>query len=117
MKTYQVKHQASGRVIATRVEWAKSVWRRTVGLMFRQRMGDIDGLLIERTNSVHTCFMNFPMDAVFLSSDYRIVKIIRRMKPWRFTWMYWRASRVLELEGGALPDQVREGDALEVVGV
>ena len=114
MKLHKVIHKQSGQVIGEKVELATSLIRRSVGLMFRSTMGEVDGVIIENTNSVHTCFMRFPMDAVFLSRDNTIIKIIRRMKTWRFTWIYWRAVRVLEFEGGVLPESVREGDTLEV---
>lgn len=117
MGLLKIIHQTSGKTIASKVEQASSLLRRTVGLMFRTDMGPIDGLMIERCNSVHTCFMRFPMDAAFLDSEDRIVKILRSMAPWRFSWLYWRACRVLELPAGALPPEIREGDRLEVISV
>ena len=117
MILHQIKHKETGTVLGTRVEVATSMVRRTVGLMFRPEMGEIDGLMVERCNSVHTCFQRFPMDVVFLSRDYTIVKIIRSMKTWRFTWMYWRAVRALELPAGSVPAIVIEGGKLEVTRV
>lgn len=111
---HQVTHLETGIVLGRRVEVATSLARRTIGLMFRKTMGEIDGLMVERCNSVHTCFQRFPMDAVFLSGNYTIVKIIRGMKPWRFTWMYFRAIRVLELPAGSVSEKITEGTKLEV---
>lgn len=117
MILHKIIHTESGLVIGSRVEIATGLKRRTIGLMFRQTMGDIDGLVIERCNSVHTCFQRFAMDAVFLSPNYTIVKIIRNMKPWRFTTMYFKAVRVLELPAGTVPVHIKEGTKLEVIRV
>src|SRR5262245_61559913 len=57
------------------------------------------GLLIEPTWSVHTWFMRFPIDVVFLDRDLTVVKIRRHMSPWRGAARF-RARSVLELAAG-----------------
>jgi uncharacterized membrane protein (UPF0127 family) len=32
---------------------------------------------------VHTFFMRFPMDVVFLDREGKVVKVVRNLKPWR----------------------------------
>lgn len=114
---HRVVHKESGAILGSRVEVATSLRRRTIGLMFRESMGEIDGLMVERCNSVHTCFQCFPMDVIFLSSDYTVVKVIRSMKTWRFTRMYLRARRALELPAGSVPAFITVGSMLEVTRV
>jgi uncharacterized membrane protein (UPF0127 family) len=56
-----------------------------------------EGLLILRCNSIHTFFMSFPIDAVFLDRNDRVVKVVRNIPPWRFfVWGGFRAVKVLE---------------------
>lgn len=114
MINHTVVHTESGTVLGSRIEVATSMVRRTVGLMFRKEMGEIDGLLVERCNSVHSCFQRFPMDVIFLSRDNTVVKVIRSMKTWRFTLMYFGAVRALELPAGSVPHFVTKGSKLEV---
>jgi uncharacterized membrane protein (UPF0127 family) len=57
------------------------------------------GLLLPRTSSVHTHFMRFPIDVVFLDSERRIVSITRAVRPWRFAKAKG-ADSVLELAAG-----------------
>ncbi len=58
-----------------------------------------EGLLIPRTSSVHTHFMRFPIDVVFLDGEGRVAKIVRGLRPWRFAGA--RGTRdVLELPAG-----------------
>ncbi len=96
--------------IATKVQVANTSIQRMIGLMFSRDLGDKDGLLITPCNSIHTFFMRYNLDIVFLSRDNKVVKVIRNMKPWRMTWMYFKASKVLEMMGGTLPADINAGD-------
>lgn len=105
------------QTIASKVELATSLYRKTLGLMFSKDLGDKDGLLIESCNSIHTFFMNYPIDVVFLSKDNVVIKIFRELKPWRMTLMYFKASKALEMMGGTLSESVDVGDQLEIRSV
>ena len=97
-------------VIANKVNLADSMMERMIGLMFSKDIGAKDGLLISPCNSIHTFFMRYELDIIFLSKDNRVIKVIRKMKPWRMTWMYFKASKVLEMTGGTLPANINAGD-------
>ncbi len=96
--------------IANEVRVANNFVSRLVGLMFGSKMSGFDALLLSPANSIHTCFMRYNIDVIFLNSENKIVKVIRSMRPWRFTWIYWRAKHVLELPGGILPESIKKGD-------
>lgn len=51
-------------------------------------------------NGIHTFFMRFPIDAVFMDKKGSVVKIYKNLPPWRVTWNYWKVSQVLELDAG-----------------
>lgn len=110
----KVKDQASGHVLATQVKRADTFYTRLMGLMFTSGMHGYDGILFEPGNSIQTCFMRYPIDVVFLTEDNQVVQVVRQMKPWRFTRMYFKAVKALELKAGAVPMSVREGSRLEV---
>lgn len=105
----------TGEDIASNVRLAKTELSRIVGLMFSKEMVGFDGLLIDRCNSIHTCFMRYSIDVLFLDNDNRIVKIFRNLVPWRITLPRFKARKALELKGGSLPETVQEGDMLEFV--
>ncbi len=109
--------EKEGLVVAAHVEVANSIKEKTIGLMFSQDLGEKDALLIESCNSIHTFFMNYPIDVVFLSNENKIVKIFRNLKPWRMTLMYFKASSVLEFMGGTLDHSIEVGDKLELKSV
>ena len=101
--------------IASKIKIASSFFDRLIGLMFKKKMKDYDALLIKRCNSIHTFFMLFAIDVIFLNRHYEVVKIIRSMKPWRMTLLYFKASQVLELDAGTIDHNLKVGDRLEVV--
>lgn len=100
---------AGDRLVADlAIERANSIWRRTVGLMGRRGLPEATGLLIEPCGSVHTSFMRFPIDVVYLDRDGRVVKVVPALKPWRMSFGGRRAKSTLELAAG-------EADRLGVV--
>lgn len=88
-------------MIASRVIVARGFFGRLRGLMFRRELGEGEGLLLEKTSSIHMCFMRFPIDVVFLDSDNKVVKAVTGLKPWTLFCGAKGASTVLELKSGA----------------
>ena len=88
---------------------------RMIGLMFAKDLEGYDALWITPCNQIHTFFMKFDLDVIFLSRNNTIVKIVKDIKPFRLTWLYFRAASVLEFKSGTLDPQLKEGDKLELV--
>ena len=77
---------------------ARTFRERARGLIGRRSLPPDTGMLIERCGAIHTFFMKFPIDAVFLDGKGGIVKTVRNIRPWRFcVWGGFRARRVLEV--------------------
>lgn len=89
----------TGQVVCEHCEIARSSLERMRGLLGRKGLGEGEGMLITRTSSVHTAFMAFPMDAVFLDKELRVRRVVPAMRPWRAAWKPGSRS-VLELAGG-----------------
>lgn len=72
---------------------------RMRGLLGRDGLPAGEGMLIMRCNAIHTFFMRFAIDAIFLDAGFKPVKTVRAIKPWRFcVWGGPRARHVLEIE-------------------
>ena len=82
---------------------ARTFWQRAMGLMGKRRLAAGHGMLFPHCRSIHTCFMRFPLDVIFLDGENRPVKIIRNLKPWRMARGGSRARSVLEVQSGWLP--------------
>ncbi|MCA0987528.1 DUF192 domain-containing protein [Guptibacillus algicola] len=92
------------RTIPHTIQHADTFATRLRGLMFRKRPLDLEALLITPCNSIHMCFMHFPIDAVFLNKENHVIKLIPNLKPWRFVLPVKDAHSVLELPCGAIYD-------------
>ncbi len=108
-----IQIEYGGKIIATNVVHADNFVDRLAGYMFRSRPHK-EGFLFEPAPAIHTFFMRFRLDVIFLDADNRIIRIYRDLAPWRHTAFIFRSRRTLELPAGQLPGQIREGDILEV---
>jgi len=109
----EVLNETKGTIVASKVRQADSVWSRFWGLMFRRALAEGEALHIRPCNSVHTFFMRFTMDAVFLDKETRVVKVVPDMKPFRAAVGGKGAHSVLELAAGAAAlAGVEAGDTL-----
>ena len=90
--------RADGRPVC-RCRVASTFGSRFLGLMGRAQLLPGNGLLLPGTSSVHTHFMRFPLDVVFLDSERRIVSIVKALRPWRLSAAK-AADSVLELAAG-----------------
>lgn len=95
----QVKFVDSPAVVVERCRVADSMVSRLVGLLNHDTLPEGEGLLIKPCNQVHTFFMRFAIDAVFLSGDDEIVAV-EELKPWRVSKLRLKARKVLELPLG-----------------
>jgi len=83
-----------------RVRIARSFAARLVGLLGRRALATDEALLLAPCNNVHTLFMRFVIDVVFLDREGTIVAIKPAVRPWRMAWAP-RAHSCLELAEGA----------------
>ena len=102
----------TGEMLAAQVENAKTFGARLKGLMFRASLAPKQALLLDPCPQIHTCFMRFNIDVVFLDKENRVVAVLENLKPWRMSQFYTQARRTLELPGGCLQNRVQAGDEL-----
>ena len=100
--------------VASEVLRADAFVTRLLGLIPRKAIGPEEGLWLEPCAMIHTCFMRFPIDAVFLDSGLRVVKVCRDLKPWRCSPWARGAQSVLELASGTSQGRIDAGDTLEI---
>ncbi|MEK7390496.1 MAG: DUF192 domain-containing protein [Elusimicrobiota bacterium] len=103
-----------GVPIAVNVTRADNPASRSRGLIGRRDMDGDEGLWIDPCPMIHTFFMSFPIDVLFLDADLRVRRVMEDLRPWRVSPWVWSARSVLELKGGSLKGSVRVGDSLEM---
>lgn len=100
MSVLEVYSQNSGTLLVPHIRLANGVWSRFRGLMLTRALKEGEGLLIAPCYSVHTMFMRFSIDVIFLDSEDRVTKIAESLRPFRFA-VGRGARRVLEISAGS----------------
>jgi uncharacterized protein len=93
---------------------ADTFWSRFMGLMGKKSVPPGEGLLITPCDSIHMFFMKFAIDVLFLDKNYKIVKIVRGLKPRKFVGTVRNAFQVVELLEGSTPASFLEGVTLQI---
>jgi uncharacterized membrane protein (UPF0127 family) len=88
-----------GALICERCTVAATPLRRMRGLLGRSGLARDEGVLLRPASSIHTLFMRFPIDVVFLDRELVVRKVASDVKPWRLVFAR-RARSVLELAAG-----------------
>lgn len=111
----RIENSTRSTCLADKCEIADSFIKRFKGLMGRNVLKQGHGLLILPCNSIHMCFMKFPLDIVFIDRDNTVVHIIEGIKPWRLSKIVYNAASVIELPVGTIKESLTQvGDKLEL---
>jgi len=97
--SFELVLERTGQVVVPALEVAVDSAARKKGLLGRDSLADGTGLVIAPTNAVHTFFMRFPIDIVFLSRSGKVVKVCPAVRAWRMA-VAFSAYAVLELGAG-----------------
>lgn len=110
-----VYNSSKNIVIATQVKMANNFFTRTIGLLFRKSLSKEEGLVIKPCSSIHTFFMKFAIDVLFVGKKGNIVALYENVKPWRILPLHFTSSYVIELPAGTILDKnIDKGDVVRV---
>lgn len=110
----EIVNETRGTVVCERTELADNAWTRLRGLLGRSGLAPGDGMLIVPAPSIHSAFMKFEFDAIFLDRNMEVVGLAARIPPWRARSAR-KAKSVLELAAGEIETRgVQIGDQLAV---
>jgi hypothetical protein len=100
LKQFSVRNVDKDTTLVTRGRLAASITSRFFGLMGRRGVDEGGGLLLTGSASIHSWFMRFRFDAIFLDRESRVVKVVHAMGPWWFAFGGKGAKDCLELPAG-----------------
>jgi len=89
-------------VVAERATLATGMFQRMKGLLGRSELGQGEGLIIRPCNGVHTCFMRFSIDVIFLDKEGRAIKLQPELAPFKFTPIVGKSRAAMELPAGTI---------------
>ena len=106
----------TGTVFANHVDIADTFLKKTRGLLGRAGLNGEEALLIPECGSIHTFFMRFAIDVLFLDKQNRVTKIISSLSPFRIALGPWGTRGVLEMQCGLLEKcDVIKGDSISFI--
>ncbi len=110
-----LENKTKNQIVISQLEVAKDFWSRGKGLLGRVSLDENQGLWIHHCNSIHTYFMKFPIDCVFVDKGLKVKAVYANVTPWRLVLPVWGARSVFEMKAGsAEKNNIKVGDQLYV---
>jgi len=102
-------------ILAENVIIANTPFKRMKGLLGKKEFIKGHALILDPCNSIHTFFMVFPIDVLFVDKNNRVVKTISSIKPFCLTPIYFRSKLAIELpEGTIISTATQEGNMISL---
>jgi len=109
------RNATRGTVLGDRVAIAESIGARLRGLLGTRELPRRHGLLIRPCKQVHSFFMQYALDLVFVDRAGRVLRTVADFRPSRVSPYVWSAASVLELPAGTLVETPAEpGDVVAI---
>lgn len=111
-------NRENGKVIADEIELADSFWKRFRGLMLKKSFPRGRALVFPLSEpkrySIHTFFMRFPIDLLYLNQKLEVIESRKGLSPWKTHKSKEEASILVELPAGRIEEaEVKIGDVLD----
>lgn len=101
---FKITNMSNGNIIAEQAAYADTFISRLRGLMFRNSFNKGEALVIVPCNSIHTFWMKFPIDVVFLSKENAVIYTIENFHPNKISSLLRKAHSVVELPAGTIKE-------------
>lgn len=116
LKLYKVNPTSTAQLLISEMTYAESFFDRAKGLLGRTQLADNAGLWIKPCNNIHTFFMKFSIDCIFVNDKLEVQKLFKTVKPFKIIGPVWKAKSVIEVNSGAIDKwNLNVGDQLYVV--
>ena len=116
MQTIALENQ--DRVLIPKLRVARSFLSRFMGLMGKRGIAADEALCFPKCNSIHTFFMRFPIDIVFVGTDGTVIDVVEGLRPWRLLLPRSKARHTVEIAARRARELgIRVGDRLRCQGV
>jgi uncharacterized membrane protein (UPF0127 family) len=111
----KIFNKTKGTLLAEHADLADTLFLRMKGLLDKNDIKKGQALIITPCDSIHTFFMRFAIDVIFVDRRNRVDFTITSIKPWRLSRLCWRAKFAIELPSGVIRDSHTEkGDEISI---
>lgn len=112
MKVY---NSSKNNLIADDVKIAQNFFTRSFGLLLRKSLSENEGLIIKPCCSIHTFFMKFNIDVLFVNKQNQIVALYENVKPRRILPIHLNSFYVIELASSSISAKnIEKGDLIDL---
>lgn len=111
-----LKNLEDNQIICNKVDIADSFFKRLKGLMFTKELPPDSSMYIYPCGQIHTFFMNYDIDVLYLDKNNTILAIDDSIKPCKVGKKVKGAVAVVELQAGkAKKSNIKVGQALKII--
>jgi uncharacterized membrane protein (UPF0127 family) len=96
----RITNQTRGTLLASDAREARTFWSRLVGLLGKSALAPGEALVIDPCTSVHTAFMRFTIDVLYVNREGEVIKVVPELKPFRMSAAGSMRCFVIELPSG-----------------
>ena len=98
----RIRNLTRATELASSARPARSFWLRLVGLLGRSSLEPGEALVLQPCSSIHTAFMRFAIDVLYLDRSGRVVKAVPSLRPFRMSGVLRGGDAVIELPSGVI---------------
>ena len=111
----KIINATKGALLADRAEVADTFLKRLIGLLNRKSLDKGEALILRPSNCIHSLFMRFSIDLLFLDASGKVVAALPSFKPFRFSPPYFQSISVIELPEATIQlTNTQPGDIIQV---
>jgi uncharacterized membrane protein (UPF0127 family) len=111
---YRITNARTGEVVSDNATMASSPLRRMRGLLGRASLPGKEAIILRPGSSIHMLFMRFAIDVIYIDRNDRVVKVVRGLKPWRFSAARGAHSTIEMMTGATDGVSLEPGDQLRI---
>jgi len=105
-------------LLADQARTADTFLMRLIGLLNRKSLTEGEALILQPSNCIHSLFMRFSIDVLFLDKSGKVVAALPVFKPFRLSPLYWHSTSVIELPEATIRlTNTQPGDTIQITPV
>lgn len=113
MKIINIKNNV---VLADKAKVANTFLTRLVGLLNRSSLDKGEALILDPSYAIHTLFMRFTIDAMFLDKNNKVIGLIHAIQPFRFSPAFYKSVLTIEFPENTLRiSDTQLGDIIKII--
>lgn len=112
----RVTNKTKDTPLITQGRLADTFWLRLRGLLGAEPLKSGEGLILAGEKSIHTLFMGFSIDVVYVDAQHQVIRTTPNMVPYKLGPFVTKSAFVLEMPVGTIEQSLTEvGDQLEFI--